>query len=85
VIQVSVRDLIHCPECGTNWVSSAIPQEYKENHSFPYFYSRIVGCYDIVKDRTEYYQCPDCNTTFPRFGPDVKTYEVDETEYATYT
>ncbi len=80
---VSVRDLTNCPECGTNWVSSAIPAERREYYSWPYFYSRINACYNIETDRTEYYQCPDCKTTFPRFGPDVKTYEVDTSDYPT--
>lgn len=85
MIKVSVRNLLNCPECGTNWVSSAIPKEQRKNYSWPYFYSRINGCYNIETDRVEYYKCPDCNTEFPRFGPDVKTYEVDKSEYATYT
>jgi ribosomal protein L37AE/L43A len=85
MIRVSVRDLTHCPECGTNWVTSAIPEERREYYSWPYFFSRINACYNIETDRTEYYQCPDCKHTFPRFGPDVKTYEVDKTEYATYS
>ena len=82
-MKVSVRDLMSCPECGTNWVSSVIPKERREHYTFPYFFSRINGCYDIHSDRVEYYQCPDCKTEFPRFGSDVKTYEVDRSKYPT--
>lgn len=83
MIEVSVRDLTHCPECGTNWVDSVIAEERREHYSWPFFYSRITGCYKLETDRVEYYQCPDCNTTFPRFGPDIKIYEVDESTYPT--
>jgi len=82
-MKVSVSKLPSCPECGANWISSAIPAERRHLYSPPYFFSRIVGGYDVVSDRVEYYQCPDCNTTFPRFGPDVKTYEVDKSKYPT--
>jgi DNA-directed RNA polymerase subunit RPC12/RpoP len=82
-MKVSVKDLLNCPECGTKWITSVIPAERRENYAWPYFYSRINACYSIETDRTEYYQCPDCKATFPRFGPDVKTYEVDRKTYPT--
>ena len=57
-----------CPECGTRWWYKKIPKEYRENHSPPYWYSRVMALYDLHKDRTYAYQCPDCNTVFERFS-----------------
>lgn len=82
-VKVSVNNLPSCPECGSNWVSSVIPAERREHYTWPYFYSRIQGQYDIVSDRVEQYMCPDCNTIFPRFGQNVKTYEVDKSCFPT--
>jgi hypothetical protein len=36
-----ITKLENCPECGANWVDKLIPQEYWENYSPPYFYSRM--------------------------------------------
>lgn len=55
-----------CPECGANWVSSIIPKESREYYSPPYFFSRLIGMYDMREDRTMYYVCPDCKTKFER-------------------
>ena len=32
----------------------------------PQRFSRIIGIYDINKDRTTHWQCPDCNYQWPR-------------------
>jgi len=61
-----ITKLENCPECGANWVDKLIPQQYWENYSPPYFYSRVIGCYDCDVDRTAYFMCPDCNHKFPR-------------------
>lgn len=82
-MKVSVSNMPYCPECGSNWVSSVIPKEMRHNYTPPYFFSRINGCYSIESDRVEYYQCPDCKTEFPRFGPNIKTYEVDKSKFPT--
>lgn len=55
-----------CPECGTTWIDKPIPEQYWENYSPPYFYSRVIGCYDRDLDRTAYWKCPDCEHHFDR-------------------
>lgn len=61
-----ITKLEKCPECGTNWVDKLIPQQYWEHYSPPYFYSRVIACYDRDLDQTAYFLCPDCNHRFDR-------------------
>lgn len=61
-----ITSLISCPECGTNWVESLIPEERREHYSPPYFYSRVIGVEPIGEDRIAYWLCPDCKHEFPR-------------------
>jgi hypothetical protein len=58
----------HCPVCNELWHDTPIPEEYHENYSPPYFYSRVVACSTWESDRTLYYQCPDCATKFNLMG-----------------
>ena len=61
-----VTKLENCPECNTNWVDKLIPQEYWENYSPPYFYSRVIGIEHLGEDRISYFMCPDCKHHFDR-------------------
>lgn len=61
-----ITSLISCPECGTDWVHSMIPEKYHENYSPPYFYSRVIGIEPLGEDRIAYWMCPDCKHEFPR-------------------
>ena len=57
----------HCPKCGAYWFSGEIPEEYWENYSPPYFYSRLIAWYDRDLDVTVKYICPDCGEQFNAF------------------
>ena len=61
-----ITKLENCPECGANWVDKLIPQQYWENYSPPYFYSRVIGVELIDEDRINHWLCPDCKHKFPR-------------------
>ena len=56
----------HCPVCGADWDGGPIPEEIREHYSPPYRWSRKIGIYDVVNDRTVAFQCPDCGHTFGR-------------------
>lgn len=61
-----ITTLENCPNCNSNWVDSIIPEQYRENYSPPYFYSRVVGVELLGGDRVDHWRCPDCNHKFPR-------------------
>ena len=61
-----ITKLENCPECGANWVDLPIPEEYWENYSPPYFYSRVIGIELLGEDRINHWLCPDCKHQFPR-------------------
>ena len=61
-----ITTLENCPNCNSNWVDSIIPEQYRENYSPPYFYSRVVGVELLDGDRVDHWRCPDCNHKFPR-------------------
>jgi hypothetical protein len=61
-----ITTLENCPNCSSSWVDSIIPEEYRENYSPPYFYSRVVGVELLGGDRVDHWRCPDCNHKFPR-------------------
>jgi hypothetical protein len=47
-----ITKLENCPECGANWVDKLIPQQYWENYSPPYFYSRVIGV-ELIPTRSK--------------------------------
>ena len=57
-----------CPSCGSDWVDWAhpIPEKSRENYGGKTHFMRQIGIYDIDRDRTRAYQCPDCKEEFPR-------------------
>jgi len=61
-----ITKLKNCPKCNTNWVAGEIPEEYRENYSAPYFYSRVIGVEFLGEDRIHHWMCPDCKYEFPR-------------------
>ena len=54
-----------CPECGANWVAGEMTEEQKEVYAGTFF-SRLIGIYDMDRDRTVAWECPDCKTRWPR-------------------
>lgn len=56
----------HCLVCGADWDGGSIPEGIREHYSPPYRWSRKISVYDVVKDRTVAFQCPDCGHTFGR-------------------
>lgn len=45
-----------CPECGTEWA-------YHQNNRR---YSKLVGVYDRMRDRTVAWRCPGCGEQWGR-------------------
>lgn len=49
-----------CPHCNTDLQGEQIPKESQHLFGATHF-SRKIGIYDMDKDRTTMYQCPDCD------------------------
>ena len=58
----------HCPACNSSWHYKEIPEEYRENYSPPYYYSRVISYQTWESDCTLYYVCPDCGARFDLMG-----------------
>lgn len=67
----------HCPVCNSLWHDKEIPEQYRENYSPPYFYSRVVAYQTWESDRTLFYICPDCKSEFNLDGSIRKTNGTD--------
>jgi transposase-like protein len=50
----------NCPHCNADLQGEPIPKEQQESYGATHF-SRKIGLYDLGKDRTVKYKCPDCN------------------------
>lgn len=48
-----------CPHCGADWQGEPIPEESQHLFGSTHF-SRRIGIYDIHRDRTVAWRCPDC-------------------------
>lgn len=55
-----------CPHRGADLDGGPIPEESREHFSPPYRFSRRIGLYDLDRDRTTGYACPDCGGTWSR-------------------
>ena len=54
-----------CPHCKANLIGNEIPK--KDQHLFgATHFSRKIGIYDMERDRTVRWQCPDCHQEWPR-------------------
>lgn len=49
----------NCPHCNTNLLGAPIPKEYLIHCDSMYF-KREIGVYDMARDRTVLFRCPDC-------------------------
>ena len=54
-----------CPYCTADLQGNPIPKEQQEAYGATHF-SRKIGIYDIDRDRTVEWQCPDCGCRWPR-------------------
>ena len=55
-----------CPHCGANLDGGPIPEKDREWYSPPYRWAREIGIYDMSRDRTIAWKCPDCGGEWPR-------------------
>lgn len=54
-----------CPHCGANFQGDPIPEESQHLYGATH-YSRKIGIYDQVRDRTVEWMCPDCGARWER-------------------
>lgn len=59
-------ELKHCPECGSLWHQTPIPEEQQELFGGSKWFSRVILLSSWETDRGFAYQCPDCGTTWDR-------------------
>jgi hypothetical protein len=55
----------NCPHCDAELQGAPIPQEQQKSFGATH-YSRKIGIYDITKDRTVKWKCPDCEGEWDR-------------------
>ena len=55
----------HCPHCGVSLQGAPIPPESQHLYGATHF-GREVGQYDMDKDMTVAYRCPDCGKSWER-------------------
>lgn len=59
---------LRCPRCLSSWDGGPIPEKYHEHYSPPYRWSKLIGIeIQGLYDGIHHWQCPCCNTTFPRY------------------
>lgn len=56
-----------CPACGASWMGDEIPLE-ERHHYGPTHFRRCIRIYDMSKDTTVAYACPDCKALFDRWS-----------------
>ena len=71
-----MADFCTCSACGADLRGGPIPTEYLHMYGgeavcpygcgSPRHYSRLIGIYDIERDRTASWLCPDCGKETPR-------------------
>lgn len=49
-----------CPYCNTNLQGKQIPKEQQISYGATHF-TRKIGMYDLEKDKTIKWKCPECN------------------------
>ena len=56
-----------CPQCGVSFQGQEIPKDFQEKYyGGQTHYSRVIGLYDMEKDKVTMWQCPDCKHQWPR-------------------
>ena len=54
-----------CPN-GCDLRGDPIPEEHRDMYGDASHFSRAIGIYDLAKDRTVEWACPDCEVRWPR-------------------
>jgi len=49
-----------CPKCDADFDGGPIPENIRRHYDAPRW-SRVIGIYDMEKDRTVSWKCPDCS------------------------
>jgi len=60
-----VTDRYTCPN-GCDLRGDPIPEEHRHMYGDVTHFSRMLGRYDLVLDRTVEWSCPDCGIVWPR-------------------
>jgi len=55
-----------CPQCGADWQAEPIPEADRQHFGSHTHFSRRIAVYDLDRDITVAYRCPDCGHTTPR-------------------
>lgn len=61
-----MSNLNDCPVCGVSWLDGEIPEKSRHLYGGTHF-KREIGIYDMDRDITVRWKCPDCKTEFDRF------------------
>lgn len=54
------KELTTCPNCGANLVGDLIPEKDRWLFGNATNFNRTIGVYDVHKDCTVRWKCPDC-------------------------
>ncbi|GGA91549.1 hypothetical protein [Ornithinibacillus halotolerans] len=54
-----------CPHCNASLQGDPIPEDEQKHYRATHF-TRKIGMYDLEKDRTMKWKCPDCNWEWDR-------------------
>lgn len=63
---VNLATAERCPKCGTNWLAERIPEKDRESYGGATHFRRVIALYDLERDTTVAWKCPDCGEEFPR-------------------
>ncbi len=55
----------NCPFCNANLQGELIPKEQQKSYGATHF-TRKIGIYDLWKDQTVIWKCPDCGGEWNR-------------------
>lgn len=56
----------NCPSCKVALIGDAISEEKRHLFGGAERFTRVIGLYDVDRDRTTQWACPDCGHRWPR-------------------
>lgn len=65
--EVIINGFEGCPKCKVSWIGTPIPHASREHYGGNTHFKREVGIYDMNRDMTVAWECPDCKTRFDRW------------------